>query len=162
MQLTFKNATDKDSQAIAALAYKIWHKHYIEIITVEQIDYMLNWMYSEISIKQQMQENQNYILAFDNDILVGYASTSLKSDDSLFIHKLYVDTDTQRAGIGKQLFQHILSSFPLINTISLTVNRKNFKAINFYFKQGFKIKSVEDFDIGNGYQMNDFVMEWLK
>jgi hypothetical protein len=38
------------------------------------------------------------------------------------------------------------------------VNRQNYKAINFYFKLGFKIQTVADFDIGNGYVMNDFVM----
>jgi RimJ/RimL family protein N-acetyltransferase len=42
--------------------------------------------------------------------------------------------------------------------IKLTVNRQNFKSINFYFKNGFKIEKVEDFDIGNGYWMNDFIM----
>jgi ribosomal protein S18 acetylase RimI-like enzyme len=45
-------------------------------------------------------------------------------------------------------------------TIRLTVNRQNFKSINFYFKLGFKIEKVADFDIGNGYFMNDFVMLW--
>ena len=42
--------------------------------------------------------------------------------------------------------------------LTLTVNRQNYKAINFYFKLGFKIQTVADFDIGNGYVMNDFVM----
>jgi hypothetical protein len=42
--------------------------------------------------------------------------------------------------------------------LKLTVNRKNFKAINFYFKNGYIIESVEDFDIGESYLMNDFVM----
>jgi len=42
--------------------------------------------------------------------------------------------------------------------IRLQVNRKNYKAINFYFKNGFTIESVGDFDIGGGYYMNDFVM----
>ena len=47
-----------------------------------------------------------------------------------------------------------------IEKLRLTVNRQNFKSINFYFKNGFKIDHVEDFDIGNGYVMNDFVMLW--
>ena len=46
--------------------------------------------------------------------------------------------------------------------LRLTVNRQNFKSINFYFKNGFKIEQVADFDIGNGYVMNDFVMVWRK
>jgi ribosomal protein S18 acetylase RimI-like enzyme len=47
-------------------------------------------------------------------------------------------------------------------SIRLTVNRENYKAINFYFKLGFKIEKVADFDIGQGYVMNDFVMLWGK
>jgi diamine N-acetyltransferase len=47
---------------------------------------------------------------------------------------------------------------PDTSELRLTVNRKNFKAINFYFKNGFIIESVKDFDIGNGYLMEDFVM----
>jgi len=42
--------------------------------------------------------------------------------------------------------------------LRLQVNRQNYKAVNFYFKMGFIIESVGDFDIGGGYFMNDFVM----
>jgi ribosomal protein S18 acetylase RimI-like enzyme len=45
-----------------------------------------------------------------------------------------------------------------ITSMKLTVNRKNVQAINFYFSQGFRIDHAEDFDIGSGYVMNDFVM----
>jgi len=44
------------------------------------------------------------------------------------------------------------------NTLQLQVNRNNI-AVNFYKKHGFKIIAEEDFDIGNGYFMNDYVME---
>ena len=43
-------------------------------------------------------------------------------------------------------------------TLRLTVNRQNYKSINFYFKNGFVIEKTADFDIGSGYFMNDFVM----
>jgi len=51
-----------------------------------------------------------------------------------------------------------LNELPEINTIRLTVNRSNYKTINFYFKFGFIIEEVKDFDIGNNYYMNDFIM----
>ena len=69
-----------------------------------------------------------------------------------------MDTDLQREGVGSQLFECVLSDIQAAETIELTVNRQNYKAINFYFKNGFKIKEVADFDIGNGYFMNDFIM----
>ena len=43
-------------------------------------------------------------------------------------------------------------------SLQLNVNRHN-KALHFYEKQGFKIIREEDIDIGEGYFMNDYVME---
>jgi ribosomal protein S18 acetylase RimI-like enzyme len=40
----------------------------------------------------------------------------------------------------------------------VNVNRHN-KALHFYEKYGFKIIREEDIDIGEGYFMNDYVME---
>jgi hypothetical protein len=52
----------------------------------------------------------------------------------------------------------ILKMFPESKAMRLQVNRKNYKSINFYFKMGFVIEEVADFDIGDGYLMEDFVM----
>jgi ribosomal protein S18 acetylase RimI-like enzyme len=46
-----------------------------------------------------------------------------------------------------------------LRSITLTVNRQNYKAINFYFKNGFTIDHIANFDIGKGYVMEDFVMK---
>ena len=77
------------------------------------------------------------------------------------MHKFYIDQDLANNGLGTQVLQKLESLLP-IKTITLTVNRQNFKSINFYFKNGFKIESVEDFNIGDGYFMNDFVMKKIK
>jgi ribosomal protein S18 acetylase RimI-like enzyme len=61
-------------------------------------------------------------------------------------------------GIGAKVFEQILEFVKENKKISLQVNRKNFKSINFYFKQGFTIEYVKDFEIGNGYLMEDFIM----
>jgi GNAT superfamily N-acetyltransferase len=71
---------------------------------------------------------------------------------------LYIYSRKANAGAGTEVL-HELINMTKPRSLTLTVNRQNYKSINFYFKNGFKIKSVEDFDIGNGYQMNDFVME---
>ena len=42
--------------------------------------------------------------------------------------------------------------------LELQVHRQN-KARNFYEKLGFVIIKEKDFDIGNGFFMNDYVME---
>lgn len=158
INLTIKQANSGDIDLIYSLADKIWRVHYPSIITMEQIDYMLNKMYSKDALLQQMSEGQHFLLAYNNDIPVGYISYSIKDKGEYFLHKFYVDTNRHRAGIGSAFFNQFFSGFNDLESIRLTVNRKNFKAINFYFKQGFVIEEVKDFDIGNNYEMNDFIM----
>jgi len=158
MNFSFKVATYNDIPVIAMLADKIWRVHYISIISLEQIEYMLKKMYSPDSLKRQMIEGHVFSIVFNDTNPIGYLSISSKDNKEYFLHKFYVDISEQNKGVGSSLFNHVLSTIPNANTIELTVNRNNYKAINFYFKQGFKIKEVADFDIGNGYFMNDFVM----
>ena len=158
MNLKYKKAVADDIPVIAGLADRIWRKHYPDIITVEQIEYMLKNMYSSANLLKQMNEGHEYTLAYINEKPVGYISISTKDKRNYFLHKFYVEVEGQRKGIGSELFTHILQQLNTPGTIELTVNRKNYKAINFYFKHGFVIKEIADFDIGNGYFMNDFIM----
>ena len=156
--ISFKIATEADLQIIQQLAEKIWRKHYPAIITLEQIDYMLQRMYSIESLQQQLNDVCHFILEFVDENPCGFISVSEKKIGEYFIHKLYVDVEQHRSGLGRALLDEALQLFSDWKKISLTVNRQNFKAINFYFKNGFVIEQVADFDIGNGYVMNDFVM----
>ncbi len=156
--ITYKNAEYSDCKLIYDLALEIWNKHYVPIIGQQQVDYMLRTLYSEITLTKQMNEGQIYTLIYSDEIPIGYFSISKKGEVS-FLHKFYIDSREQSQGIGTKVMNEIIAQSKKEKTIELTVNRKNFKTINFYFKNGFRIKSVEDFDIGNGYFMNDFVME---
>ena len=79
-------------------------------------------------------------------------------EGNFFIHKLYLEIDKQRKGMGSEVFRQLLALMSNLEAVRLQVNRQNMKAINFYFKMGFVIEQVADFDIGDGYFMNDFVM----
>jgi GNAT superfamily N-acetyltransferase len=89
---------------------------------------------------------------------VAYASIELM-DGYYYLHKYYIDVSKHRKGIGTAFFNYLLTQLDTSLPIRLQVNRKNFKAVNFYFKMGFFIESVGDFDIGGGFYMNDFVMK---
>jgi ribosomal protein S18 acetylase RimI-like enzyme len=157
--LGFKIADTGAVRIIAGLADKIWRKHYRTIISEDQIAYMLEKMYSAESLLEQINTGQEFTLVYRNDIPLGYISVSKKDGGHYFIHKFYIDTDEQSKGIGTAVMNYISAYYKDAGSFGLTVNRKNFTAINFYFKNGFRIKSVEDFDIGCGYLMEDFVME---
>lgn len=156
--LTVRTANENDISLIYNLAEKIWKEYYPAIISVEQIEYMLDKMYSAASLKQQMLDGDNFLIAYLDQEPVGYISYSNKLDGNYFLNKFYIDAKNHRSGIGLDFFHLVFDGIKDLKTIRLTVNRKNFKAINFYFKLGFKIEEVADFDIGNGYVMNDFVM----
>jgi ribosomal protein S18 acetylase RimI-like enzyme len=156
--MEIRKATPADTGTIAALAEKIWLKYYPEIITVEQIRYMLDKMYSAPALQQQMSEGQDFYLLLEQDQFIGYCSFSQSEPGHYFLHKFYVDTLFHGKGIGTFLLNEMLKQLAPVLTVRLTVNRKNFRSINFYFKNGFTIEKVEDFDIGNNYFMNDFIM----
>ena len=63
-------------------------------------------------------------------------------------------------GVGKILMNEVvnLTSKEGGQSLQLNVNRNN-KAKDFYLKAGFNIKETVDLDIGNGFFMNDYVME---
>ncbi len=157
-KITYKKAENSDCRLIYDLALEIWNTHYVPIIGQQQVDYMLLTLYSENSLLKQMEEGQEFTLIFSDGVAIGYFSLSRKGNVS-FLHKFYIDSRQQSKGLGTEVMKEIISKSIGAFSIELTVNRKNFKTINFYFKNGFHIKSVEDFDIGEGYFMNDFVME---
>lgn len=153
-------ATIKDIGTIAGLAKIIWNQHYPAIISQQQIDYMLNWMYSDTALGEQMEKKQHrFFLLVSGGTNIGFISVHSEGEGNWFLNKFYIDQSLAARGIGAKAFKYMLSLLQPLK-ITLTVNRQNYKAINFYFKNGFKIDKVADFDIGNGYVMNDFVMVW--
>lgn len=152
-------AKETDLKTIADLAKVIWNDHYVPIIGQEQVNYMLNKIYNYDSLFEQLTiKNHVFYLILSETQTVGFLSVSTENRSDYFLHKFYINQQKANAGIGTQTLNLLLKILKP-KTLTLTVNRQNIKSINFYFKNGFKIERVEDFDIGNGYQMNDFVMK---
>lgn len=157
-EMEIKVATLDDVADINALANKIWYAHYPGIITMAQIDYMFDKMYSLPSIEEQLSKGHIFLVATIADVPCGYASFIKVGEGAYFLNKLYVDTTLHRKNIGRLLLEECINMCDDIKTMRLQVNRENIKAINFYFKNGFIIEESKDFDIGNGFFMRDFVM----
>lgn len=157
MDLHFKPANVEDATLISQLAGRIWREHYPSIISTGQIEFMLRNRYTPQAIKDGMARGEKYFLAYAGNDPVAYADIELKGE-AYFLHKFYVDVSRHRGGIGSRFFNYLLSQIDSSKPIRLQVNRQNYKAVNFYFRVGFVIESVGDFDIGGGYYMNDFIM----
>ena len=151
----------EDLPTIERLAREIWPGTYGHILSAEQLDYMLNLIYSQASLQNQLQnQHQTFVIAELDNEAIGFASWSLIDDKVCKLHKLYVHQKTQGKGIGKMLVEFLIEQIQpqQVKTLRLNVNRYN-QARLFYEKLGFTIVAEEDIDIGNGYLMIDYIME---
>lgn len=142
---------------IEKLAYQIWPVVYNRILSEQQIKYMLKTFYPVEYLIAQLHTGTKFYLITENNKNIGFISYADRGDD-YYIQKFYLDPAKSGKNIGTHVYNRILEELSPLKPIRLNVNRYNIKAINFYFKIGFKIESFEDIKIGAGFAMNDFVM----
>jgi ribosomal protein S18 acetylase RimI-like enzyme len=145
---------------VAELADTIWREHYTPIIGGDQVNYMLDKFQSAEAIQNQIDEGASYSLLLYQGKPEGYLSYYLKEDE-LFLSKIYVKKTMRGKGLGGKMMDFIQDEAAKngLKQISLTVNKNNAKTIAAYLKLGFrKIKPLV-MDIGNGFVMDDFLME---
>lgn len=163
--ISIQRNSDSNFTSIRAIAKEVWPVAYGAILSKEQLDYMMEMMYSLSSLQKQANENANhFIIASENEIPVGFASFEFNYNHTLKtkIHKIYVLSNQQGKGTGRLLIDYILNNARQNNQEALLLNvNKNNKAQNFYKKLGFNTTSEEVIEIGGGYVMDDYVMEFL-
>ena len=160
--IEYKVATYNDLTTIETIARKTWPDTFGEVMPKVQIDYMLDLIYNENALKEQLANGHVFLIVNYNDLPVGYTSYELNYKDKphLMIHKVYLLPSSQGLGLGKKTFDH-LTRIALDNNqeaLTLKVFYKNDKATGFYMSKGFKKIGVEETDIGNGYVILDDVL----
>ena len=152
--LKIRKANIDDCQLIHELAEQVFPLTYKDIITPEQCDFMMDWMYSIPNLQKQMtEEGHVYFLASDDDgHYIGYVSVQPQGENLYHLQKIYVLPQYQGLKAGKFMFQE-----PGPCVVELNVNRNN-KAVTFYEHMGMQKDRQGDFPIGNGFYMNDYIM----
>ena len=163
-RIDLRLALAADIPTVQGLAHRIWWNHYPGIISAEQIAYMLQNMYDTETLLHRMtaEGEQFWLIQSATREDIGFISVRQQAAQQYFIQKFYIDIEQQGKGIGAEAFERLLEHYADAREIRLTVNRQNYKSINFYFKIGFRIERCADFDIGGGFFMNDFVMCWKR
>jgi len=160
--LEVRSAVNSDIPAIQEIAQETWPVTYNRIIPSRQVDYMLDQRYSTDVLEEDMFLGHSYIIAELNGTAIGFACYKFKEERIYKLDKLYVNPKAQKVGAGMKLLQEVIKR--VIESggkeIILQVNRKN-KSVGFYQKMGFEIVREQDFHIGDGYYMNDYVMSLL-
>lgn len=141
------------------LARKIWPLVYTEMISAEQMDYMLNWMYDVELLQAKFDAGELFFSYVSEGDPIGYLHLEPVGNDSLKIQKLYVHPEFHGLGIGRSFIEHAarIAKERNLHLLELQVNRNN-PAVAFYKRLGFSVVEEKDFDIGGGYFMNDYVM----
>ncbi|HVI47713.1 MAG TPA: GNAT family N-acetyltransferase [Chitinophaga sp.] len=156
-----KSTSVADIPVIQALSEKIWPSTYQNILTPEQLDYMLDMMYSAEALTRQMtEEHHKFIILQDDKRPIGFAAYSPTGEEGVYkLHKIYLDQSYQGKGVGRFLLDTVIRQVKNLGaqTLELNVNRYN-KARFFYEKQGFVVVGEKDIEIGNGYLMEDYIM----
>ena len=149
----------EDIKALADLASGIWHEYWQQILVPEQIDYMVEIFQSENAMQAQIaNENYVYYIIRCNDVNAGYFGLSDRGG-YMFLSKLYISRDYRHRGIGTVAFEKIKELSGGKN-IRLTVNKQNSNSIAAYEKWGFKTIDSVVTDIGSGFVMDDYIMEY--
>jgi len=157
-------AEQKDIATIQDLAKKSWNFAYANIITQEQIDYMLKLMYSEETLNQHFENpNYQYYLIQENNEFLGFIGFEFHQElETTKLHRIYFLKEAQGKGLGKKALKFVINEAGKVDDrrVTLTVNKNN-SAHKFYESQGFTVYEEAILDIGNGYVMDDYLMEFI-
>ncbi len=158
-----RKATIEDIPAIMVMAEVVFRQTYATILSPEQMDYMMDMMYSETSLMKQMTQDGHIFFIEDGRGYVSYRHQGLDDDgyDVFHLEKLYVMPAEQKTGFGRVLFDTIVNEVKAYTSshkrLELNVNREN-PALDFYEHLGMRRDRQGDFPIGNGFYMNDYIM----
>lgn len=160
--ITILDAGLNDIKTIQEITNITWPITYGEILSKEQLDYMLGLFYSEEALAKQIEnKEQLFYLISDSESIIGFIGIehNYKNEAITKIHKIYLLPETQGKGIGKKVFDEIQKMALENNSkgLLLNVNRYN-TALGFYKKIGFEVVEEVNIEIGNGYLMEDYVM----
>ncbi len=152
-------ATIKDIPLIQSIAATTWPVAYGDILSQEQLSYMMELMYSSDSLQKQLEGGHHFYIASNNETGVGFASVSDEGNQVFKLNKLYVLPDAQKTGAGKALLLKAMEHAKDAGgtKIILQVNKQN-NAKQFYEKQGFTVLEEKVLELEHGFVMDDYIM----
>lgn len=160
--ISFKKATLQDISEIERLANIIWPVCYKEMISAEQLTYMLQLIYSPAALSRQIEKDlHQFILVTDAEVNIGFISYTTLPDNSGTHHlnKIYLLPPRQGEGLGKQMLQYAEKAVQELGAAGLALNVNKYNpALEFYKHNGYTLKEEAVIDIGNGFVMDDFIL----
>ncbi|MBN8247431.1 MAG: GNAT family N-acetyltransferase [Verrucomicrobia bacterium] len=161
MRFMLRPARESDVPLIRELAARIWTACYATLLTPEQRDYMLRWMYAPQQLTGQIRRGVHFHIVEVQGRPVGYLAWEvLQGGITAHLHKLYLEPAVQGCGLGQQLLREVMQAAASggCRHLELRVNRGNVRALRAYHRAGFATVEAVVTDIGGGFVMDDYIL----
>lgn len=154
------SVTENDTQELALLAADIWRECYRGIVDEQQVEYMVSNFQSAEALKSQLSEGlEYYFICSNSEQKVGYMCIR-RENNNVFLSKFYIHSSQRGKGYGSSAMAWLkgLCLQHDFNSIYLTCNKYNQKALVKYHNMGFATTDSVVKDIGNGMVMDDYIL----
>ena len=155
----------KEPERIAELANfaeGIFREYFSTLHSADKVEYLVNYLLSTESLTTAIaDEGYEYYFVDDGDEHVGFIG--IKPDDGyLFLSKLYLTKEVRGKGYGRSEFEFVKQRARDLGfeRIRLTCARDNIASLDKYDHMGFKKIARVNSNVGGGFEMNDYVMEY--
>ena len=154
--------TPGELKRVRKIADEVWPETYRDIITPEQIRYMMEMMYSVPVMEKELFSGVFFDLCLVDGEDAGYTSFSACPDEpgTAKLHKVYLLERFHGQGIGQKMLAHACARCREkgFSRVILAVNKRNVKAQKAYARAGFAVRESVCKDIGEGFVMDDYIM----
>ena len=153
--------SEADVRRLAKVAREVWREANVAFCTLEQVEYMIEKFQSFEAITGQFMQGYRYFLIEDGDEILGYFGVQ-NQGERLFLSKFYILKQNRGRGLFSMGLQRMIDICKEdgLESIYLTVNSNNTHAYEVYLAKGFKVIAEECADIGFGFVMDDYIMEY--
>jgi len=132
-----RTAMESDLPRVREILVDTWHATYDHIYGVEKVSEITSSWHTPERLEAQRHAPGSEFLVADNGEVIGGMAYATQSEKTINLHQLYVDPKYHGGKTGLHLLIEIENSFIDADKISLEVEEKNVRAIEFYNKYGF-------------------------
>ena len=162
MDISFEELrTPEELVRVRKIADVIWPETFKDILSPEQIRYMMQMMYAPEVMSRELAEGFSFNIVLADGRAAGYVVYSAYGEDGTAkLHKVYLLNDFHRQGIGQKMLEYVCRRCRErgFSSVLLAVNKQNLPAQKAYLRHGFIMEKAVKCDIGHGFFMDDYLM----
>lgn len=156
--------TDEEIEKLARVADEIWHEYWPALIGKAQTDYMVEQFQSIKVIRHDMSVHayEYWFIEDEQGGILGYTGGHVEPETNrFFISKIYLYEEARGHGYARRTveFYDELCRERGLSAMYLTVNKRNELGTRAYRGTGFEVIESVETDIGEGFVMDDYIME---